>query len=199
MDILYILKEKFEELKELILKLSEGPQGEEGKPLQKEFVKKISLLSQLQGDYIYPEISGISSSLDGITGQSVEMLGRITELNAQGSASFSSLVETVKEYVNHEETLLMPKLRMAMRTEDREDLGQVVVDAEEEILRALAPSTRSRHGARVGGHASMRDSMEPADRSRESGDPKERGPSREVLARQDKGVASAGGTSRINS
>jgi hypothetical protein len=41
-------------------------------------------------------------------------------------------------HFDQEEQNLMPKMRMHIRTEEREDLGQVFADAEAEVLIALA-------------------------------------------------------------
>lgn len=147
MDILYILKERFEELRSLMLKVSDGPQGEMARSLQGQLAQKIRILSRIQSDYIYPEIRGSNSTLDGIIGQSGQYLERI-ELFLEGGPPYEagklpSFLESVREYITHEETHLMPKLRITMRTEDREDLGQVVVDAEEELQKLAPDDARS--------------------------------------------------------
>ena len=41
-------------------------------------------------------------------------------------------------HFDQEEQNLMPKMRLHIRTEEREDLGQVFADAEAELLIALA-------------------------------------------------------------
>ena len=53
------------------------------------------------------------------------------------------LVELKDAFLKHfdqEERVLMPKLRSLMRTEDREDLGQVFIDAKAELLGGSAPT-----------------------------------------------------------
>ena len=45
----------------------------------------------------------------------------------------AELKEAVLAHFDAEEQLLMPKMRLLIRTEDREDLGQVFVDAREEL------------------------------------------------------------------
>jgi hypothetical protein len=146
MDILYILKERFEEIKALMLKVSDGPQSDIPKPLKEQLSKKIRVLSRLQSEYIYPEIRGVNPSLDSILSQSIHDLEHVESLldtpSPWDGAKLQSLLDSIKEYIIHEETLLMPKLRITMRTEDREDLGQVVVDAEEELQKTSFDEAR---------------------------------------------------------
>lgn len=138
MDILYFLKEKFDELRSLMLQITDLPKDLQKAAVYEQFLRKISLLNQLEAEYIYPEIRGINPALDLLTVQSIKYLEAIqkslTHSSKQSPQIDLDLVETVKEYICHQESQLMPKLRMTMRTEDREDLGQVVVDAEEELL-----------------------------------------------------------------
>jgi hypothetical protein len=50
---------------------------------------------------------------------------------------FAELKEGVLKHLDCEEQQLMPKMRYLIRTEDREDLGQVSLDVRDDVLKSL--------------------------------------------------------------
>ncbi len=158
MDILYFLKSEFEEFKSLIQTAdleakSSQPTTSKGTPTpdaRSPLGLALRLYMILERDYIYPEIKGLSPTIDSLITQGQKRLQEIESLFGgaflgQGEAilsldenTFHKLLLFLKEHISLEEQLLMPKIRLQMRTEDREDLGQVLVDVKDEILAASA-------------------------------------------------------------
>lgn len=158
MDILYFLKSEFEEFKSLIqaadlkVKASQLTASQETahRDARSSLGLALRLYMILNRDYIYPEIRGLSPNIDLLINQGQMRLQEIESLFGgaflgQGEAihnldekTFHRLLLALKEHINLEEQLLMPKIRLQMRTEDREDLGQVLVDVKDEILAASA-------------------------------------------------------------
>jgi hypothetical protein len=141
MDILYFLKSNFEELRALIVSLENPGVADCTEENRAALADGVRLYGQLQREYIYPEVKGLSASLDSLVQAG---LARLVEIEAllpgQGTsepsqdAVFTQLLSLVKEHLSLEEQNLMPKIRMTMRTEDREDLGQLLVDVKDELV-----------------------------------------------------------------
>lgn len=158
MDILYFLKSDFDEIKSLIhsLEQSGGPSSDSGLNTEDRHKARtplglaLRLYLILKRDYIYPEIKGLSPSLDALVAlgqkriQGIEsllggtFLGQGESIRDLDEKSFTQLLALLKEHIALEEQFLMPKIRLQMRTEDREDLGQVLADVKDEILAASA-------------------------------------------------------------
>ena len=101
----------------------------------------------LEKDYLYPEIAGlfggsealVAGSLANATmiGKRLKSLMKMVSKTVAEQESYpkrlSELHESVLSHLEQAEQALMPKMRLMIRTEDREDLGQVFIDVKAEL------------------------------------------------------------------
>jgi hypothetical protein len=101
----------------------------------------------LERDYLYPELPGLFPEAElvvstglangSLISKKLKLLEKSLAKAVKEQAGierkieeFSQLLET---HFNQQEQSLMPRLRQSMRTEDREELGQVFVDVREDM------------------------------------------------------------------
>jgi hemerythrin superfamily protein len=103
----------------------------------------------LEKDYLYPEIGDLFAGVDTLVraGEAngaaigrrmknlVKLLAKPVNEQEGWEKRLAELRESLVEHFDSEEQVLMPKMRLMIRTEDREDLGQVFLDARDELLR----------------------------------------------------------------
>ena len=150
MDILQFLKSRHDAIR---LSCGQLESAAEGQQRRSEFDNLISVLEAYMGlerDYLYPEIGdlfpgsdslvAIGSANAAIIDKRLKALVKLWSKGGEEQAGFGVQLVALKaallKHFEQEEQILMPKLRAAMRTEDREDLGQVFADLESEGLAA---------------------------------------------------------------
>ena len=113
--------------------------------------QRLEAYMTLEQDYLYPEIAGLFPGADNLVAigaanaaiidRHLKSLAKLWSKSGEEQPDFAPhLAELHAVLVKHfeqEEQILMPKMRTLMRTEDREDLGQVFADAEADGLAAL--------------------------------------------------------------
>ena len=157
MDILQFLKSRHDAIRGACGQL-ESTVG--GQPRRREFDNLTSVLEAYMGlerDYLYPEIGGlfpgsdslvvIGSANAAIIDKRLKALAKLWSKGGEEQAGFGVQLVALKgallKHFEQEEQILMPKMRAVMRTEDREDLGQVFADLESEGLAAGLEKVKS--------------------------------------------------------
>jgi hypothetical protein len=122
-----------------------------------EAIRAVEIHFNLEKEYLYPEISGAFQGIEvlvatglanaSVVEKKIKALGKLmTQAEPESGALqdvFLDLKSASYAHFEQEERLLLPKMREFVRTEDREDLGQVLVDVQEELWnnRSDAPFT----------------------------------------------------------
>ncbi len=147
MDVLHFLRSDHVAIKHALGRLDGADPVTLLASAMEEVAAAVELHLGLERDYLYPEISGAFNGVDalvaaGLANASViEKKLRATQnlLSQQSEAVSDALIQAIGEvklqtlsHIEQEERLLLPKLREFVRTEDREDLGQVLLDVQEE-------------------------------------------------------------------
>lgn len=159
MDVLQYLKADHEAIRTALEQLGRAEAVKLRRTQLDELAKQIQIHLVLERDYLYPEIAGLfvgaEAQIDAGLAQAAVIVKRLKSLQkiVETSATaqdgwvkrFQELRDAVHKHFDNEEQLLLPKLRIAIRTEDREDLGQVFLDAQTDVLTSLdsAPSAPS--------------------------------------------------------
>ena len=105
----------------------------------------------LERDYLYPEIDGLLAGVGPLVAAGLangsalqrrtRALSRLAEQPAALQADFvkrlAELRAAVDRHLEQQEQCLLPKLRDSIRTEEREDLGQVFLDIRDELARSM--------------------------------------------------------------
>ena len=146
MDVLHFLRSDHETIKRAFACLDSTSQVPQINSALEDVAAAVELHLGLEKDYLYPEISGSFNGVDalvaaGLANASVieKKLKAVLSLAEQAEAVSGPLAQAISEFklqtMSHfeqEERLLLPKLRDFVRTEDREDLGQILQDVQEE-------------------------------------------------------------------
>lgn len=144
MDVLQIIKSDHAELRRQIGVVI----GAETKPKLLESYELLSgglrLHLKLEGEYLYPELGVLlNGSSAGFLVRSQQnhkailkkMVGIEKGLRTSPVAdlrdSLGQLATAVRDHLEYEEAVMMPRLREAMPTLDREDLGTVFMDVKD--------------------------------------------------------------------
>lgn len=156
MDVLHFIKSDHDAIRACLAELDAAS----GVKLRRQHFDALAKVLQihltLQKDYLYPEISelfpGAQALIDvglahgAIIVRKIKALSKLIAAPASeqaGPAGFSKrlaeLSESVMAQIQAEEASLLPRMRDLIRTEEREDLGDVFQDAHADILRALTP------------------------------------------------------------
>ena len=152
MDILHYLKTHHDSIRTTCESLWQAKAVKERKAQLEALVKAAEVYLTLERDFLYPEIAGLFAAADSLVeaaetnSANVDKALKSLVKAAAGSpfeaAAFASRLQELQlaltMHFDHEERSLMPKMRMHIPTEEREDLGQVFADAELEVLTALA-------------------------------------------------------------
>jgi len=154
MDILQLIKEEHVDLKGLLQAIDQEKSIVRKRRLTEELKAKVRFQLMMDEDYLIPELS---DRLPGVgefqrsSGKSHKKIFRaVGDLNsiALKKSQESKLVLGTKqrqvtqmlgEYLAKREDLLMPQIRQAIPTQDREDLGQVFADIRTDELGEFAP------------------------------------------------------------
>ena len=152
MDVLHFIKTDHDALRAALAEL----QAAAGVKLRRqhfdELTKLLNIHLTLQKDYLYPEIAGLFpgaqalvdiglAHASGITKKS-KALGKLIAGPAAEQVGFEKkfveLKDAILTQIQAEEASLLPKMRDLIRTEEREDLGDVFQDAHADLMRATA-------------------------------------------------------------
>lgn len=147
MDVLALMKQDHDIVRSRLRAIREakGVKNRRSAVLVCEASLKVQL--GLEKDYLYPEITDLYPSSDHVikiglaAGVTIKRhLSQLVKLSAQPQAKqtgfedkLEKLQEAVEKHLTEQQDLLMPRMRAAMRTEDREDLGQLFQEVREEL------------------------------------------------------------------
>lgn len=150
MDVLHFIKSYHDEVRQVL----DSVESADGLKARRQCLDDLARLVQayldLEKDYLYPEIGDLFAGVDTLVrageangaaiGRRVKSLVKLLAkpVNEQEGweKRLAELRASLVEHFDSEEQVLMPKMRLMIRTEDREDLGQVFLDARDELLRA---------------------------------------------------------------
>lgn len=150
MDVLHFLRSDHEAMRRSLDRLDRAAPVSQLTLALEEAVAFVEVHLGLEKDYLYPEISGAFNGVDafvatGLANGSViekklkavlKILAR-DDVESDREGLFHAIADLKTHAFAHfdqEERLLLPKLREFVRTEDREDLGQILQDVQEERL-----------------------------------------------------------------
>jgi hypothetical protein len=151
MDVLHFLKAQHEGIKSAFERVGSG--GVKSKRAGFEaLARDLSIYVTLEKDYLFPELTGLGAGLDALVsvGQAngatidrrlktlAKEIVKPADEQDKLAARLTELQELVVRHFEQEERSLMPKIRDLIRTEEREDLGQVFVEARDDLLAAAA-------------------------------------------------------------
>jgi hypothetical protein len=154
MDVLHFLKTNHDTIRAELARLVELDGVKARRAELDELARAVQMHLVLERDYLYPEVSGLFSGAEALVTAGLaeaavieKRLKAITKLAAKPAAEQDGFDKRLDElraavigHFDQEEQMLMPKIRELIRTEDREDLGQVFLDAKADAL-AAAPGT----------------------------------------------------------
>lgn len=152
MDVLFIIKSHHVELMQAFDQMQAAAGLKPKRAAMDDLARDLQAFLTLEKDYLYPEIedqfagAGTLVVLGQAGGSLIDKrLKAVLKLIAKPvdeqeglEKRIGELKEALSAHFDHEERVLMPKLRSSMRTEDREDLGQVMVDAQEDLRSGAA-------------------------------------------------------------
>lgn len=149
MDVLHFLKSDHDAIRTGLDRLDKSDGLKVRRAVLDELARRVQVHMVLERDYLYPEIAELFAGVDalvaiGLANASqisrrmkvlVKLLGQPASEQAGYPKRLDELRESVLQHFEHEEQNLLPKLRYLIRTEDREDLGQVFMDAQDELMK----------------------------------------------------------------
>lgn len=146
MDVLQLIKTEHQGIRSLVAKLSESGTITARRKLISDIRRQTDIHLHLEGDYLYPEINDLFNGADRFVkkskachrniNRSLNEVEKLVNTRPQPAKSLldrkiSQLQIKLNEHFETEEENLMPKMRSMIPTQDREDLGQVFLDAGE--------------------------------------------------------------------
>jgi hemerythrin superfamily protein len=149
MDVLHFIKSYHDEVKQVLDSVESADGLKERRQRLDDLARLVQAYLDLEKDYLYPEIGDLFAGVDTLVrageangaaiGRRVKSLVKLLAkpVNEQEGweKRLAELRASLIEHFDSEEQVLMPKMRLMIRTEDREDLGQVFLDARDELLR----------------------------------------------------------------
>lgn len=164
MDCLHFIKTQHDALRTALAELMATDGIKVRRTLVDDLARDVQVYLALENEYLYPEIAGLFPGADVLaaagTANSQALSRRIKALKALAAKSateqetypkrLKEFEESLLKHFEQEEQILMPKMRAMIRTEDREDLGQVFLEVQSEVLASLsleAPATKGRKRA----------------------------------------------------
>jgi hypothetical protein len=147
LDVLHLIKQEHEGIRSLLQELSKEKTVTAQKKVLQDLLHRAKIHMHVEHEYLYPEVTGLFNEAENFIKNSKEnhktIKKTLTELeklvNSKPMAAkpavekkVSHLMERFQAHFTSGEDVLMPKLRELIPTQDREDLGQVFLDAQEE-------------------------------------------------------------------
>lgn len=170
MDVLYFMKSEHESLLGALNRFLAA----DGTVPKKEALGSLkSILAvhlKLEETYLYPELAGLFPDSDVVVdvataehvviGKTLDLLAKAMSKPVSEQAGLDKKIDTlaglVRKHVETQEQSLMPKLRQLIPTVAREELGEVLIDAKEEMMAApelvsLLPESSETQAKKVSG------------------------------------------------
>ena len=165
MDCLHFIKSHHESLKGALNVLVDTDGIKLRRALIDELTRDLTVYLALEKDYLYPEIATLFPGAEAaaamgvangtaLTRRAKALKALVGKTAAEQEEAYPKrlreLYDATMKHFEQEEQVLMPKMRAMIRTEDREDLGQVFLEVKSEILAAQnseSASARSRKRA----------------------------------------------------
>jgi len=155
MDVLHFIKSHHDSLREGLARLTAAEGVKARRIALEELSRDLQVHLALEKDYLYPEIGDLFPGGDVlvVAGQAsvlviskrLKTLQKLAVKPAGEQEGWTKrlveLAEAMQRHFEQEEQTLMPKMRLLIRTEDREDLGQLFLDVQTEVLTALEGET----------------------------------------------------------
>jgi hypothetical protein len=144
MDVLQLIKLEHDDLRTLARQLSSSTTAAARRTLAESLKQYVARHLFIESEYLYPEISGTFHGSDGFIKTSSAVHRSLKKLVAELSAladrkpvvakadfdeKMNKALILLEKHLSDEETLLMPKLREMISTQEREELGKVFLDA----------------------------------------------------------------------
>lgn len=153
MDILSILKAEHDHIRDGFTKLARAGGVKARQALFEELVQDIQMHLTLEKEYLYPELAQLFAGAEALVdigqanGAAIgRRLKNVSKLATKPSGEKdgydkkeADLRDSVLKHFDFAEQSLMPKVRGLVRTEEREDIGQLFLDVKDEMRRGLKP------------------------------------------------------------
>lgn len=150
MDVLHFLKSDHDAIRTGLDRLEKSDGVKVRRAVLDELARRVQTHMVLERDYLYPEIAELFAGVEALVSiglanmtqisRRLKVLVKLVSQPVAQQASYPKKLEELREAVlqhfEHEEQSLLPKLRYLIRTEDREDLGQVFLDVRDELMKA---------------------------------------------------------------
>ncbi len=162
MDVLHFLRSNHEKIRVHFERVDMASPKNQLQAELGDVMRAVEIHFSLEQEYLYPEITGAFQGVDvlltaGLANASVvdKRSKALTKLLSHAEfqvdvleKSFFDLKSATYSHFEQEERILLPKMREFVRTEDREDLGQILMDVQEELWNnrseVLSPSPSGR-------------------------------------------------------
>ena len=161
MDVLQIIKQDHQAILAGLLKLGAEKTVKARRSAVKQLSEELLLHLHIEDAYVFPEVSGLFGDSDAFTALSLanhsllrkdlNKLTKLVSLPLANQSGYAQLVNAIasraEKHFKLEEELLLPQMRKLIRTQDREDLGLVILDVKSEgfvALPATSPQRRKR-------------------------------------------------------
>lgn len=146
MDVLHFLRSDHEAIKLAFDCVDRAPQVSELTSALKDATSAVGLHLDLEREFLYPEIAGAFNGVDALVSAGLanaavieKKVKEVHHLLSDADSAKDDLLAVMADlkrqtlaHFEQEERLLLPKLREFVRTEIREDLGEVLLDVQEE-------------------------------------------------------------------
>jgi hypothetical protein len=142
MDVLQFMKEVNRQSLELTRDALAVRQGSRSVELMAKLKRQLKGQILLERDYLYPEVAAATPASGNLLTRLETSLnsleGRVNQWLAASSADdnryLTGLHDALGSHIGLQESKLMPQIRQALSTEEREELSQVFQDAYEDYL-----------------------------------------------------------------
>jgi len=142
MDVLHIMKADHEQIRAKLSAFADSDGISVKRKIFPELEREFSIHAAIEDGYLYPEISGLFPGADVLVDVCLanhavltKLMAGISKLIAKPIAEQSGLGNKINEltlqlhkHIELQEQSLMPKIRQLIPTQEREDLGQVLMD-----------------------------------------------------------------------
>jgi hemerythrin-like domain-containing protein len=146
MDVLHVIKAEHDEIRNLLAAIPLIKAASETQKKVSALLDRVRRHHFLEHNYLYPEVAALSPGRDivvdlcvvnsTVVKRTAEELAKLigkTALTAPAKKKLADLTGLILRHFETEEQSLMPKIRQGISTPDREDLGQVFLDAAAEL------------------------------------------------------------------
>ena len=155
MDVLQVIKEEHESIRGLLDQAEKNSSIAAQKQIISELLEKAQHHLQLEGDYLYPEIAGLFNEAPNFIKnwsdnhknikKKIKDIEKMLQTKTDSNTIKKKIAPLATDLASHlrdEESLLMPKLRQLISTQDREDLGQVFLDYRDTVASQSSPKAK---------------------------------------------------------